>query len=257
MGMIGQAMRRFRELLEAATRKRFVQYKGSLLPPPNLRLCSAKLQDDEYFLESAELEAERLVHRLGCRAGSSVLEIGCGSGRLPIGLLRQLQDIDYQGLDVLRPHIDWCTRYISRAHPSFCFSHLDAYSARYNPSGRPIAEGFRLPWPEDHFDIVYMYGVMTNMTDAHARIYLREMQRLVRPTGTVFLTGFVEDDVPAVSVNPDGYLGLKPAGPLFLVRYQRDHFLSMIADAHLKVGQVEKMGAEYFDSQTAFYLSKG
>jgi SAM-dependent methyltransferase len=254
--MIEQAIRSFRQLLKVAARKRVVKYKGSLLPPPYLRLCSAKLQDDEYFLTSAELEAARLVQRLGCRTGSRILEIGCGSGRLPIGLLRKLQDVDYQGVDVLRPHVAWCRRYISRTHPSFRFSHLDAYSARYNPSGRPIAEGFRLPWPEDHFDIVYMYGVMTNMTDAHARIYLREMQRLVRPTGTVFLTGFVEDDVPNVSVNPDGYLGLKPAGPLFLVRYQRDHFLSMIAAGHLKVDQIEQLGAEYFDSQTAFYLSK-
>jgi ubiquinone/menaquinone biosynthesis C-methylase UbiE len=213
------------------------------------------MRDNEYFLRSAELEADRVVTRLACTADSRILDIGCGSGRLAIGLVRRLPDVEYHGLDVLHRHIHWCSRWISTAHLSYRFSHLDAYSERYNLSGKRIDATFRLPFPGDYFHIVYLYAVFTNMTSEDVGIYLQEIRRVAMPGGRIFISAFVEDDVPEISVNPDGYLGLSPQGPLHIVRYERTYFSSVMRQSGLKVDAVEKMGAD-FDFQTAFYLSK-
>jgi SAM-dependent methyltransferase len=255
MTVLRRAMRKFQELYHNVSRPKIVEHAGAVLPPLHLRLCSARMRDNEYFLRSAELEADRVVTRLGCTADSRILDIGCGSGRLPIGLVRRLPGVEYHGLDVLNRHIQWCSRWISGAHPSYRFSHLDAYSARYNLSGKQIDTTFRLPFPGDYFDIVYLYAVFTNMTVEDARIYLQEIRRVAKPRARIFISAFVEEDVPDVSVNPDGYLGLSPQGPLHIVRYRRTYFLSFLHESGLSVDTVEKMGVD-FDFQTAFYLSK-
>ena len=64
-----------------------VRHQGQVLPAPHLRSAGPEFKDDAYFLKSARAEATRLVDDLGLTAESRVLEIGCGAGRLPIGLL--------------------------------------------------------------------------------------------------------------------------------------------------------------------------
>ena len=160
------------------------------------------------------------------------------------------------GLDVLRDRIDWCQQYISGPHPSFRFRYLDVYSERYNKAGRPIDKSFRFDFPSDHFDIVYLYGVVTNMTEDHTRIYLQDISRLVKPTGRVFISAFVEENVPNATVNPPGYLGFRFSGPLHHVLYERQYFRLMLEGSGLTIEEEERMPMEYFETQTAFYLEK-
>jgi len=251
-GVKGEILRLYNEL----TQERYVRHRGSILPPRRLRLCDEKFKDDDYFLKTAELEAERLLARLGCTTHSKVLEIGCGAGRLPIGILRKIGEIEYVGLDVLPDRIEWCRKYISGPHPSFQFRHLNVYSERYNTNGKPIDGSFRFDYPSDYFDIVYLYGVVINMTEEHTRIYLRDIRRLVKPTGRVFISASVEENVPKVTVNPPGYLGFEFSGPLNHVLYERNYFRSILEESGLKITEEERMPMEYFEMQTAFYLTK-
>ena len=69
----------------------------------------------------------------------------------------------------------------------------------------------------------------------HTRIYVSEISRLLRDGGRAFLTAFVEENVPAESVNPDRYVDYECTGPLHVVRYEKDTLFSIFAEHGLTV----------------------
>ena len=87
----------------------YVTYGGAILPPPMLRKCSPKFRDDEYFLQSAKRDAQILIDDFGVGRASTILDIGCGPGRLAIGIL-SVMECDYTGVDVQLASIRWCKR---------------------------------------------------------------------------------------------------------------------------------------------------
>ena len=64
-----------------------------VLPPRELRLGGPSFADDDRFLKTAQDETRRLVTSLGLTSGSRVLDVGCGVGRLAIGILSEVGDI--------------------------------------------------------------------------------------------------------------------------------------------------------------------
>ncbi len=234
--------------------KDHVVCSGSVIPTAHLRYCGPEFRDDEYYLRSAEAEARRLVADFGCDRQTKVLDIGCGQGRLPIGILRVIGDLDYVGIDVDGDSIGWCERHIERPHPSFRFVHLDVANERYNKRGNVITGDFRFDFPDKSFDIIYLFSVFSHMRQDNMRVYLSEFLRLLKAGGGVFFTTFVEEGVPPVSVNPDGYVFSKFSGPLHLVRYEKNHLFSVIDRAGFTVDRFSH-GTEV-DGQSAIYLSK-
>jgi SAM-dependent methyltransferase len=211
---------------------------GQPLPPPDLRYCGPDFQDDAVFLESGCVEARRLQDRFGITTTSRILEVGCGPGRLPIGILATQGAIDrYDGVDIDAASVAWCRRNITRSHPPFRFHVVDARHDRYRPGGRPMDASFRLPFEDATFDLVYLHSVFANLVAEDIRIYCREFSRLLRPGGHVFATAFVEDDVPPATVNPTDY-HLRSSGPLHLVRYERGHFLDLVRQPGLEVEEL-------------------
>jgi SAM-dependent methyltransferase len=123
--------------------KEYVHVSGSTIASPDMRWCGPEFKDDDFYLKSAEGEANRLVNHFQCTQDSRVLDVGCGQGRLPIGILRVIGKTNYVGIDVDRKSVDWCKRYIERDHPSFKFEHLNLYNERYNRNGIKMGDGFR------------------------------------------------------------------------------------------------------------------
>jgi SAM-dependent methyltransferase len=208
--------------------RRTVHHRGVVLPPRRNRLCGTAFWDDDYFLESAQAEARRLVDEYGLRPTSAVLDIGCGFGRLPIGILRAIGDIRlYRGVDVNQSAVRWCQANITPTHPTFQFILTNIHNQRYNPLGDALAKNFCLPFSDAEFDIVYLYSVFSHMEIDDVRAYLDEFHRLLKPNGSAFLTAFVEDNVDPVAVNPSGYK-MEWNGPLHCVRYGRSFFDGII-----------------------------
>ena len=160
--VIHEAVRRTRNLLP---RKQYVKVSGSILAPPHRRWCGSEFKDDTFYLRSAEGEAHRLMNGLQCTNESRVLDVGCGQGRLPIGILDDIGEMNYIGLDVHQTSIDWCKYYIERVHPSFQFKHINVYNERYNQNGRKLENDFRFALEPESVDIVYLFSVFSHTTD--------------------------------------------------------------------------------------------
>lgn len=231
-----------------------VRYKGAILPPKRLRFCGPTFQDEEYFLSSGQREADRLAEHFGLTKDSSVLDVGCGQGRIPIGILDRVGEIaKYRGVDVSEDSIKWCQRYISRKHPNFQFIHIDVKNARYNPKGEQIDSDFRFLFDAAEFDIIYLYSVFSHMRAEDVRAYLRDFRRVLRPDGGIFLTAFVEEGVPDMTENPEGYR-LRWKGRLHGVRYDKSFFEKMLAE--------NGFGMDRFDyeaesnGQSGLYISR-
>ena len=232
-----------------------VSFGGRTLPAPRLRFGGAHFRSNEAFLRSGQAEAARLREQCGLTRDSRLLDIGCGPGRLPIGILSVVGYIAaYRGVDVSKTPIRWCRKHITPAHPAFQFLHINVRNARYNPSGASMDDRFRLPFADSSFDIIYLYSVFSHMGAEDVRKYLREYARLLAPGGSVFLTAFVEEGVPPVEENPAGYGNMPWKGALHCVRFEAGFLAGLVRGAGLQITR-RSHGTET-DGQSAFLLQK-
>jgi SAM-dependent methyltransferase len=229
-----------------------VSHDSTVLPAKHLRFCGAEFKDNGYFLASAKAEAERLIEQNHLSQRSRILDLGCGVGRLPIGILgRGLEIGSYLGIDVDERSIRWCKKYIQSKHPQFQFQHTNARNALYNPNGAELDTHLRLPFEDGSADIIYMYSVFSHMLTDDIRLYTREFKRVLAQGGSVFLTAFVEDNVPDVVENPAGYK-MAWNGALHCVRYNLAFLRRLFTQAGFQFANFVH-GLET-DGQSAIYL---
>jgi SAM-dependent methyltransferase len=206
---------------------------------------------------SARQEAERLALHCGLTKDSSVVEIGCGPGRLPIGIIDRIGEIrSYNGFDVSRPSVAWCRKHITRGgHASFTFAHIDVANSRYNRGGTLTQQQYHLPVKARSADIIYLYSVFSHLKQGDIRAYLREFARILTQIATIFLSAFVEPNVPPESENPSDYRGGNWGGALHCVRFEGEFFRYMLKEYRLEIKR-EEHGTET-DGQSAFYVQLG
>jgi SAM-dependent methyltransferase len=213
-------------------------------------------QSDDFYLKSAVVEATRLSARLGYTELSRLVDVGCGLGRLATGMLEEFGDVEYLGLDANKQFVEWCQENIERYHPSFRFIHLDVENELFNPNGTLDGNDIKLPIASAAADIVYLLNVFTNMKPEHVEIYTSELSRILRTGGKLFLTAFVEDEVPDVSFNPAGYVPYDCNFPLNVVRYNKQWLFSLLSRHRMIVDEFRYHNG-MFPKQSEIYLTKG
>jgi SAM-dependent methyltransferase len=229
---------------------------GLALPSRELRasMCGQPYDDDLFFVNSVSTHARKLVNAVALTSQSRIVDVGCGLGRLALGLIRGGHQVEYLGLDSQDRYIWWCKKYIQRRHPNFQFKHINVENERYNPNGEKIAENFRLPISDGHADVVHLWGVLTNMNPEHMRIYVSEVSRILRKGGSVFLTAFAEKKVPVCSINPADYISYRCVGPLHVVRYEDSYLRSVFSSNSLRVKAFAHQTVD--EKQSEFHLEK-
>jgi SAM-dependent methyltransferase len=233
-------------------RRRRRIWKNTVLPPADLTPCGRLTDTPERFYQSACEEARRLAAQLGLVATSRILDIGCGVGRLPIGMLAiHLAFRSYVGIDVDRRRINWCTRHLARGDKRLHFVHIDMQNPRYNRSGRGV-EGPDLG--ESVYDIVYLYSVFSHLLPPDITTYLALIAKHLDPEGHCFLTIFVADGVPDCTENPREFGQLEWSGPLHCVLYDRKYWYALVRAAGLQIVS-ETVGVN-IDGQTGYVLKK-
>ena len=161
--------------------------RGQRLPPPWLRFMG---EDDARFLETGDMLADELERGAGLGPESSVLDLGCGYGRLAHALLRRGFAGRYLGIDVLPAQIDWCRGNL--AGEGIEFRRVDVRNQRYNPGGERAPADLDLGG--ERFDVAAVFSVFTHMWPDDVAAYLRLLAAALRPAGRAVATFFLLDD---------------------------------------------------------------
>jgi len=165
--------------------------------PPILAFPSAEESDvvglgDFVETSFSFLALFRLV--AGLRRDETILDAGCGIGRMAFALAHYLQDrASYHGFDVSKNFVDQAEgRFLQKEN--FSFQHVDIFNKMYNPNGQLQAANFAFPFPDNSFSFVFLTSVFTHMLTADVVNYLKEIRRVVRSDGRCFATFFIIDD---------------------------------------------------------------
>lgn len=128
----------------------------------------------------------------GLQPTHAVLDAGCGIGRMARPLYDFLEGPgSYDGFDVERHCIDWCTDHVTPARPRFRFRLLDARNSVYNPTGTVPPDQVRFPYDDASFDVALLASVFTHLLPATTTRYVEELSRVMRPGGRVLATFFL------------------------------------------------------------------
>lgn len=193
---------------------------------------------DRWFVGDGDFRAigaEFLRHFVrygGLKPADAVLEIGCGIGRMALPLTQYLDPAagTYDGVDVVKDGIDWCSETLTPVYGNFRFHHRDYENDVYNPRGGLTAARDALPFADASFDFVFLTSVITHLRTADMLGYAAEIGRLLKPGGRCFLSLFLmtaaardglKADARRLSFDPDG------AGPEYLA--DPDHPAAAVA----------------------------
>jgi SAM-dependent methyltransferase len=190
----------------------------------------------------------RLFQELGnLKPTEQVLDVGCRIGRMAIPLTGYLRDGgSYEGFDIDRERIEWCSRNITSRFPHFRFRHADIYNQMYNPEGTIPPTEFVFPYPDASFDFVFLSSVFTHMLPDDVDHYLGEISRVLRPGGRVFVTLFLLNaKSQALQTAGKGSRRFEPAGEGYgamvgeiaeaAVAYEEPFIRGLFARHHLPV----------------------
>ncbi len=228
---------------------RFLYHRdGVALPSTRLRAAGPIFRNDRAFCDFARRDIE-VITRHTSLAGRSILDFGCGSGRLYFGLRRREEPAFYLGLDVKSDVIAWDRQNITVANTRFNFEQSDVRNERYNPSGG-LSNHAWANTLKQLFDIVYCYSVLSHLVETDAREVLDLFLRHAHSDAFIFLTAFVSDQTEEVAINPTG-MAVDIQGPLHVVCYNHDYFRDQMLLCYSIVA--EYPGAAT-DGQTLFVL---
>ena len=145
-----------------------------LVPPEELMHDGPRSY--KVFKQNSEDFFRYYVDLCGLKPDERILDVGCGIGRKTIRLTQYLGDGgSYEGIDIVKSGIDWCSERISRRYPRFRFQQIDVYNGHYNPGGRYKAAEYRFPYPDGSFDFVVLGSVFTHMLTDDTAHYLSEV----------------------------------------------------------------------------------
>jgi SAM-dependent methyltransferase len=237
------------------------------VPPPEFRALVNGEPIDEALHAQIGLELFHLLRdRCNLEPSSTVLDIGCGCGRVATPLADYLGDGVYHGVDIVLPMVKWCRKNITVRHPNFHFHHADLANTFYRGRGRR-ADRYVFPFPDQTFDVVFATSVFTHLVPASAHQYAREIARVLKSgSGRALVTFFLTNDAVRMREETlplkfphkrDGSVGY-PNDPEAVVAYEESVARRMLEDASLTIEHLS-LGAwshnPGWTGQDAFLLS--
>lgn len=174
--LLGPAFRAYERAtsLRGRARPTIVFEHGLPVPPPQLIVRVAGTPDVEWFLRGGRLAAGSIraaLWRQGRRVEElgAILDFGCGCGRVTRNWMA-LRGTDVFGSDTSEPAVEWCRR------------NLPFASFELNGMAPPLA------FETEQFDLVYALSVFTHLPEELQLLWMRELERVLRPGGLLLLS---------------------------------------------------------------------
>jgi SAM-dependent methyltransferase len=177
--------------------------RNRFIPVPPLDRNFVSLNPIDFLAEGIDLM--RLLTKAGLQPHHSVLDLGCGIGRLALPLTQYLSEEGYYlGLDINLSGIAWAHENITCRYPRFEFVVLNArnvhYGARHEygqdelvQSSLPIADYL-------HFDVAAAMSLFTHLTWDELVWYFRKLTKLLKPGGVLVGTFFLMTERARASI---------------------------------------------------------
>jgi SAM-dependent methyltransferase len=160
---------------------------GLPVPPARLIVGVAGSPDADWFLRGGRLAAgsiraalwrqERTIEELG-----AILDFGCGCGRVVRNWIG-LPGTDVFGSDMNEQAIEWCRR------------NLPFATFESNGLAPPLA------FETGRFDLVYALSVFTHLPEELQLLWIRELERVLRPGGFLLLSTHGEYYLPRLAAD--------------------------------------------------------
>lgn len=182
----------------------WVAYEPDLIPPPAIMALEG-ISVLEEWLRWGEEWAMLLRAYAGAGRDSSMLEIGCGLGRIAFALRYFLDRGSYDGFEIVSSKIRFLHQRFEPAHANFHFTWANVRNTHYNPAGEHLAANYRFPYQDERFDIVFAASVFTHMTPENTANYFREASRVLRPGGCCLFSFFLLDHYRPSDRRPTGF----------------------------------------------------
>lgn len=190
------------------------------------------------------------VRLCGLRPHESVLDLGCGIGRIAIPLTQYLnvERGRYLGLDLSADGVHWCHENVTQVYPNFRFHHLDVHHPIYNPNGPIPGTRTSIPLVTAETDFVCMISVVTHLLPEEVVSNAMEIARVLRPAGRCLVSAFLVTEARARRLRDGGVPRLPfqvedGPSPWFAdaehrtaaVAYDEAHLLELFAQAGLRL----------------------
>jgi len=169
----------FRFLLKvyknAGKNARFIKKNPKLKPPPD-RLMYEIFGDVDYFhyFRSGEKAANSIIElskKYINLQSASILEWGCGTGRITVNLRDLLQaDCKLYATDINKEMIDWCSIFVNDVQ--FTTNNIEP----------------PFDYSDYSFDLIYSTSVFTHLSEKFQKLWLEEVLRVMKPNGIFIFT---------------------------------------------------------------------
>ena len=164
-----------------------LEKKIALIPPPEL----VQYVGGDFQKVGKEF-IKHFIQIGSLKSNETVLDVGCGVGRMAVPLMNYLGDDGaYYGFDLFKDGITWCKNNISTTRSNFHFEHIDIYNQFYNPNRKRRCFPIRFPYEDESFDFIFLTSVFTHLLPKELEHYVSEIVRVLKKDGRCFITFFL------------------------------------------------------------------